>query len=67
MKLTLTILLTIIALMLSGAYLYRVGLRDGEQQYKHSHRMYLALKSAYHFGYMDADAGRQEDWDGDGQ
>jgi len=64
MKLTLTVLLTIVTLTLSGSYLYHAGLRDGEQRYKASHRMYMALKSAYHFGYGDCHDGRHEDWDG---
>ncbi len=67
MKLTFAVLLTIVTLTLSGAYLYRVGLRDGEQKYKHSHRMYMALKSAYMFGWFDGHNGRPNDWDGDTQ
>lgn len=50
--------------LLNDLIVYHYGLRDGEQQYKASHRMYMALKSAYHFGYMDAHEGRREDWDG---
>lgn len=44
--------------------LYQRGLADGEQNYKQSNRIYLALKSAYHYGYTDCKAGRPEDWDG---
>ena len=45
--------------------LYQRGLRDGELNYKASHRIYLALKSAYHYGYMDCHEGKPEDWDGE--
>lgn len=51
----------------SGLYLYKRGRVDGEQNYKQSHRMYLALKSAYHFGYVDAKLGNPEDWDNGGE
>lgn len=60
-------LVFLLALVFSEHMLYNIGKRDGEQQYKQSHRMYMALKSAYHFGYIDGHAGRAEDWDGDGQ
>jgi len=52
------------AIILSSSYLYYKGLKDGEQHYKKSRRMYFALKSAYHYGYMDAKAGGKESWDG---
>jgi formate hydrogenlyase subunit 3/multisubunit Na+/H+ antiporter MnhD subunit len=53
-----------LVLLLSICYTYKRGLQDGEQHYKQSRRMYMALKSAYHFGYLDAKQGRPEDWDG---
>jgi len=57
--------LTIVALaILFLLQTYNQGKRDGEQQYKQSHRMYMALKSAYHFGYIDGHEGKKEDWDG---
>jgi hypothetical protein len=59
--LKLTIVALVLLLLLQS---YNNGVRDGEQQYKQSHRMYMALKSAYHFGYLDAKQGRAEDWDG---
>ena len=52
------------AIIGSSLYLYTRGLKDGEQNYKHSRRMYFALKSAYHYGYMDAKSGAPESWDG---
>jgi len=58
-------LILALALLLSTCYTYYRGLQDGEQQYKQSRRMYFALKSAYHFGYLDAKQGRPEDWDGE--
>jgi hypothetical protein len=45
--------------------LYQKGLRRGEAQYKQSHRMYMTLKSAYHYGYKDCQAQRCESWEGD--
>jgi hypothetical protein len=47
-----------------GIYLYFKGAYDGANRYKRSINMNLALKSAYHFGYIDAKNGRPEDWDG---
>lgn len=44
---------------------YQKGLHDGEQNYKHSHRIYMAFKSAYHFGYMDCRDGHKESWEGE--
>ena len=41
----------VIGLIFAAQHLYNQGLKDGEQQYKRSHRMYLALKSAYMFGW----------------
>lgn len=64
MKKAFIILFAIVVLSIVCARVYRVGLADGEQRYKQSRRMYLALKSAYHFGYIDAHEGRSEDWDG---
>jgi hypothetical protein len=61
---TLLVLISIAAIILTIRYTYDKGLRDGEQLYKQSHRMYMALKSAYHFGYMDGHEGKREDWDG---
>jgi hypothetical protein len=58
------LVVSLIGLVWAGNHLYKQGLRDGEQHYKQSHRMYMALKSAYHFGYMDCHDGRVEDWDG---
>jgi len=60
----LLLVISLIGLVWAGNHLYNVGLRDGEQRYKASHRMYMALKSAYHFGYSDCHEGRHEDWDG---
>ena len=54
----------LVLLVGSHLYVYRSGLRDGEQRYKQSIRMYLALKSAYNFGYNDCKIGRPRDWDG---
>ena len=45
-----------------GTYLYFRGAYDGVIKYKRSSHMQLALKSAYHFGYLDAKEGRKEDW-----
>lgn len=58
-------LLTALAMILSIRYTYNKGLYDGEWNYKHSHRMYKALESAYKFGYEDCKSGRCNDWDGD--
>ena len=55
---------TTLLILSSYGYVYNKGLKDGEWNYKQSHRMYLALKSAYHYGYMDAKDGSSEDWDG---
>jgi len=44
--------------------IYKKGLQDGEQNYKESHRIYMALKSAYLYGYQDCQANRPNDWDG---
>jgi len=43
---------------------YKHGLVLGEQQYKQSHRIYMALQSAYNFGYLDAKQGKSKSWDG---
>jgi hypothetical protein len=67
MKNLLILLLVSVTLIMAGFKLYARGLVDGEQRYKRSHRMYMALKSAYHYGYMDGRDGRKEDWDGDDQ
>lgn len=64
MKNLLTVLVVAASLFFAGRHLYNKGLIDGEQHYKASHRMYMALKSAYHFGYGDCHEGRAEDWDG---
>lgn len=56
--------LAISVMTLTVAYTYNKGLQQGEQRYKLSRRMYKALESAYHFGYMDGHDGRPEDWDG---
>jgi starvation-inducible outer membrane lipoprotein len=61
----LAILISALAILLSICYTYSKGLQDGEQWYKQSHRMYMALKSAYHYGYIDAYEGRCESWEGD--
>lgn len=59
------ILLVTLALLLSFCYTYQKGCQDGEQTYKHSHRMYKALESAYKFGYEDCKNNRCESWEGD--
>jgi hypothetical protein len=64
MKKIIFFLIAALAIILSIRYTYNKGLYDGEWNYKRSHRMYLALKSAYHYGYMDAADHRTEDWDG---
>lgn len=61
----LIIFLTSLVLFFTQWHLYQQGLHDGEQNYKKSCRMYLTLKSAYHFGYIDAKAGKAENWDGE--
>lgn len=61
----LKILVVAIAFSLSNLYVYHKGLERGEWVYKQSRRMYFALKSAYHYGYMDAKAGAKESWEGD--
>jgi hypothetical protein len=43
--------------------IYKRGLHDGEWNYKRSHKIYLAFKSAYLFGYSDCKEGKKEDWD----
>lgn len=60
----LKILVVAVVFFTSGGYLYHRGLQDGEQRYKQSRRMYFALKSAYHYGYMDGKEGKHESWDG---
>jgi hypothetical protein len=57
--------LLFVTICIAGTHLYNKGLYDGEWNYKRSHHMELALKSAYHFGYMDGHEGRTEDWDGE--
>ena len=59
------ILILALVMVLSICYTYGKGLQDGEQNYKSSHRMYMALKSAYHYGYADCKDGRCESWEGD--
>lgn len=58
------ILVVLVVFFASGWYIYNRGLEAGEWRYKRSRRMYFALKSAYHYGYMDAKAGAKESWDG---
>ena len=60
----LSVLLIALATILTICYTYNTGCQDGERRYKQSHRMYMALKSAYHYGYVDAKEGKKEDWDG---
>lgn len=60
----LKILVVAVAFTGSNLYVYHKGLERGEWVYKQSRRMYYALKSAYHYGYMDGKEGRREDWDG---
>src|SRR5258708_387934 len=60
----LKILVLLVASFSSCFYTYYRGLQDGEQRYKWSRRMYFALKSAYHYGYMDGHEGKKESWDG---
>lgn len=64
-------LLLLIALSLGLIYqeyhLRQVSLKEGEMRYKASNRIYMAFKSAYHYGYMDCSEGRPEDWDGESQ
>ncbi len=60
----LTVFTVILIIIATICYTYGKGLRDGEQRYKQSRRMYKALESAYHFGYIDGREGRPEDWDG---
>lgn len=62
---TLLTIAFIIALAFNQYSLYTKGRHDGEWTYKRSIHMTYALKSAYHFGYMDAAAGQPEDWDGE--
>ena len=50
---------------LSFSYTYHKGMQDGEAWYKQSHRMYMALESAYKFGWVDGHNGKPENWDGD--
>jgi len=38
----------------------------GIKLYKQSYNMYLTLKSAYHYGYLDCEEGLPEDWDNGG-
>ena len=45
--------------------LYHKALKQGELNYKVSHRLYKAFESAYHYGYMDCSEGRPENWDGE--
>lgn len=59
------VLLVVLIVFSTHIYIYNKGLVDGEQNYKHSNRIYFALKSAYHYGYMDAHDGKPEDWDGE--
>jgi hypothetical protein len=60
----LIIFLTVLIIFFTHWSIYKSGLHDGEQNYKRSHRMYLALKSAYHFGWVDGHQNKPEDWDG---
>lgn len=60
----LKILVVAVVFFTSGFYIYNRGLEAGEQRYKQSRRMYLALKSAYNYGYMDAKNGSPKSWDG---
>ena len=62
---TLKVLLLTLIIIVCEYKLYNVGRYNGEWDYKRSHRMELALKSAYHFGYLDGHEGRVEDWDGE--
>ncbi len=59
------ILICSVMVVLSAIILtYTRGLADGERSYKQSHRMYMTLQSAYHFGYVDGKSGKIESWDG---
>lgn len=55
----------IISLVISQISLYTIGRHDGEWAYKRSIHMTYALKSAYHFGFLDGKSGQKEDWDGE--
>ena len=55
--------ITVASLFIAMHCLYQRGLQDGEQRYKASHRMYMALKSSYTFGYWDCQEGRTNDYD----
>ncbi|MGH7974819.1 MAG: hypothetical protein ACREBR_04790 [bacterium] len=70
MKQSMLVLLAVVlgsVLVAQEFHLWNTGLKEGEQRYKQSHRMYMTLKSAYHYGYMDGHDGKREDWDGDDQ
>ena len=62
---TLFFTLALILTVAINVMLYVQGMRDGEQKYKHSIHIYYALKSAYHYGYMDCSEKRCESWEGD--
>jgi hypothetical protein len=66
MNIRLAYLYILLVFFLVGSYLFCKGEKFGVEKYKHSVHMELALKSAYHFGYVDAKAGRPEDWDNGG-
>lgn len=63
-KVTLFLVLFVYSFIL-GSYLYKQGLQDGEYNYKYSHRMFLALESSYHYGYLDCKENLPESFDGE--
>jgi hypothetical protein len=63
MKTRIIYLYIFVVFLLTGSYLFYRGTLFGVKRYKHSIHMQLALKAAYHFGYIDAKEGRKEDWE----
>jgi len=57
----------LVVFLLVGSYLFKKGEEAGAEKYKHSKNMQWALKSAYHYGYLDAKDGRPEDWEDGGE
>jgi hypothetical protein len=62
-KRTVAYLWIVLIFSVVGTYLYYRGAYDGIKNYKRSKQMYLALKSSYHFGYIDGSEHRKEDFD----
>ena len=59
-------LLLFFILVVFALYYYGLGMKNGIDEYKQSMNMYLTLKSAYHYGYLDCETGFPEDWDNGG-